>query len=410
MTTATTAGNAAFQSAAFRRFQVVRLLGILGLQMQGVAVGWQVYALTGRPLDLGMVGLVQFIPAMLLWPLTGSVVDRVDRRIVVMGTLLGFAVTAGLLATFATVGVTSLWPIYGTLVLLAIARSFSAPAHQALLPQLVPREHFPNAVTWSSSLFQVGAIAGPALGGAVYAITGGARGVYLCAMVLVLAAAATLTTVRPREAVLSRERPSWSQLFEGVRYIRERPLILGAISLDLFAVLLGGAVALLPIFARDILAVGPAGLGILRAAPAVGAATMAMFLAFNPIRGGAGKKLFVAVAVFGLATLVFGASTSFWLSAVALAVVGASDEMSVVIRQTIVQIATPDDKRGRVSAVNFLFIGVSNEIGELESGVTAHWLGARRAAMLGGCGTLLVVAFASWFSPSLRKVDRLEDV
>ncbi|MDP2308419.1 MAG: MFS transporter [Pseudomonadota bacterium] len=409
MTPALTA-NIAFQSPAFRRFQVVRVLGILGLQMQAVAVGWQVYDLTNRPLDLGMVGLVQFIPAMLLWPLTGAVVDRFDRRIIVMATLLGYAITAGLLATFATVGVTSVWPIYGTLLLLAVARSFSAPAHQALLPQLVPREHFPNAVTWSSSLFQLSAIAGPAIGGAVYAITGGARGVYLVAMVLVLAAAAVLTTVRPREAALSRERPSWSQVFEGVRYIRDRPIILGAISLDLFAVLLGGAVALLPIFAKDILAVGPAGLGILRAAPAVGAAAMAIRLAFRPIRGGAGVKLFTSVAVFGLATLAFGASTSFWVSVAALVLVGASDEMSVVIRQTIVQIATPDDKRGRVSAVNFLFIGVSNEIGELESGVTAHWLGARRAVLLGGCGTLLVVAVASWLSPKLRRVDRLEDV
>lgn len=401
--------GAAFRSAAFRRFQLVRLFAILGLQMQAVAVGWQVYDLTRRPLDLGLVGLVQFIPAMLLWPFTGAVVDRVDRRFVVAGTLVGYTVSAGLLATWATIGVTTPGPIYATLVLLAISRSFAAPAQQALLPQLVPREDFPNAVTWSSTLFQVGAVAGPALGGAVYAITGGARGVYLTAIVLIVTAGLVLTTVRPREVALSRERPGWWELFDGVRYIAARPIILGAISLDLFAVLLGGAVALLPIYARDILHIGPTGLGLLRASPALGAASMAIFLSFRPIRGAAGVKLLAAVAVFGIATLVFGASSSVWLSAAALVVVGASDEMSVVIRQTIVQIATPDAMRGRVSAVNFLFIGISNEIGELESGVTAHWFGARRAVMLGGCGTLLVVAVAARFAPALRRVDRLED-
>ncbi len=403
-------GPAAFRSAPFRRYQAVRLLGILGLQMQAVAVGWQVYDLTRRPLDLGFVGLVQFVPAMLLWPVTGAVVDRVDRRVVVFCTLLGYALTAGLLATWATVGVTTPLPIYATLVVLAVCRSFAAPAQQALLPQLVPKEDFPNAVTWSSSLFQFGAVAGPALGGAVYAVTGSARGVYFVAIALVLSAAALLTTVRPRETALSREKPSWAQLFAGVRFVRERPVILGAISLDLFAVLLGGAVALLPVYARDILAVGPAGLGILRAAPAVGAAAMAVFLSFRPLGGRAGHKMLAAVAVFGLATIVFGLSSSFWLSVAALVVVGASDEMSVVVRQTIVQIATPDAMRGRVSAVNFLFIGISNEIGELESGVAAHWLGARRAVVLGGCGTLLVVALAAWLAPSLRRVNRLEDV
>lgn len=402
--------HAAFRSPAFRRFQAARLLGILGLQMQAVAVGWQVYDLTRRPLDLGLVGLVQFIPAMLLWPFTGVIVDRVDRRLVVLATLVGYAATAALLAMWATVGVTTPAPIYATLVLLAVCRAFAAPAQQALLPQLVPKEDFPNAVTWSSSLFQLGAVAGPALGGAVYAVTGSARGVYLVAVGLVLTAACVLLTVRPREAARPQGRPGWSELFEGVRYVRERPVLLGAISLDLFAVLLGGAVALLPIYARDILQVGPGGLGLLRAAPAIGAAAMAIFLAFRPIGGRAGHKLLAAVAVFGLATIGFGLSDHFWLSVAALVVVGASDEMSVVIRQTIVQIATPDDKRGRVSAVNFLFIGMSNEIGELESGLTAHWFGARRAVVLGGCGTLLVVALAAWLAPSLRRVDRLEDV
>lgn len=403
--------HAAFRSPAFRRFQAARLLGILGLQMQAVAVGWQVYDLTRRPLDLGLVGLVQFIPAMLLWPITGVLVDRVDRRLVVLATLVGYAVTAALLATWATIGVATPTPIYATLVLLAVCRAFAAPAQQALLPQLVPKADFPNAVTWSSSLFQLGAVAGPAIGGAVYAATGSARGVYVVAVALVLTAAGVLLTVRPAEAPRPPQgRPGWADVFEGVRYVRERPVILGAISLDLFAVLLGGAVALLPIYARDILHVGPAGLGLLRASPAIGAAAMAVFLAFRPVGGRAGRKLLAAVAAFGAATIGFGLSEHFWLSVAALVVVGASDEMSVVIRQTIVQIATPDDKRGRVSAVNFLFIGISNEIGELESGLTAHWFGARRAVVLGGCGTLLVVALAAWLAPALRKVDRLEDV
>jgi MFS family permease len=403
--------RAAFASPAFRRFQVARLFGILGLQMQGVAVGWQVYDLTHRPLDLGLVGLVQFVPAMLLWPVTGTVVDRYDRRVIVLGTLIGFMITALALATLATTGVTTVWPIFATLVLLAVTRSFSAPANQALLPQLVPREHFANAVTWSSTLFQIGAVAGPALGGLVYAITGDPRAVYGAAAALLAVAAAVLTTVRPLATPPpARERPTWSHVLGGVRYIRARPVILGAISLDLFAVLLGGAVALLPVYARDILHVGPAGLGVLRAAPAAGAASMAIALSFRPIHGKAGHKLLIAVAIFGVATLVFGVSTSFAVSLVALAVVGAADEMSVVIRQTVVQIATPDEMRGRVSAVNFLFIGISNEIGELESGLTAAWLGAVGAVVAGGLGTLLVVALAAWLAPALRDVDRLDQV
>ena len=263
MTPASTA-NIAFQSPAFRRFQVVRVLGIWASRCKPWPLAGRSTDLTNRPLDLGMVGLVQFIPAMLLWPVTGAVVDRFDCRIIVMATLLGYVITAGLLATLATVGVTSVWPIYGTLLLLAVARSFSAPAHQALLPRLVPREHFPNAVTWSSSLFQLSAIAGPAIGGAVYAITG-ERAACTSSRWCSARGGRRAHHGAPAEAALSRERPSWSQVFEGVRYIRDRPIILGAISLDLFAVLFGGA-ALLPIFAKDILAVGPAGLGI-RARP-----------------------------------------------------------------------------------------------------------------------------------------------
>jgi MFS family permease len=402
--------RAAFRSPAFRRYQVARFSSVLGLQMMGVAVGWQIYDLTRRPLDLGLVGLVQFVPAVMLWPLAGVVVDRFDRRRVVMVTMLGIIVTAALLSFWASRALPTPAPIYATLVLLAVSRAFAAPAQQALLPQLVPRADFPNAVTWSSTLFQLGAVVGPALGGGIYALTGGAQGVYLTAMVLVAAAFLAMTTVRPLEAARPRTPPGLADLFEGVRHVTARPVILGALSLDLFAVLLGGAVALLPVFARDELAVGPGGLGVLRAAPAVGAAAMALLLAHRPVGSRAGRKLLTAVAVFGVATIVFGLSRSFWLSVAALAVVGASDELSVVVRQTIVQIATPDHMRGRVSAVNFLFINLSNEIGELESGLTAHWFGARRAVVLGGLGTLLVVALTSRLAPALRDVDRLEDV
>ena len=372
--------------------------------MVSVAVGWQVYDLTRRPLDLGLVGLVQFLPTLFLWPITGVTADRHPRLRIVQAAATTWLLVAIALLLVAVRGAGTTW-IYGALVVLAVGRAFSAPANQSLLPQLVPREDFANAVTLGSTAFQVGTIVGPALGGGAYAL-GGAKAVYSLAVVLLAGSLATLASLTSQPPTGSARAPG--AVLEGLRFVLSRPILLGALSLDLFAVLLGGAVALLPIFARDILEVGPAGLGALRAAQAVGAVAMAVWLSLRPIRRQAGRKMFAAVGVFGLAIIVFGLSASFWLSFGALVIAGAADELSVVVRQTLVQLDTPDDKRGRVSAVNFLFIGVSNEIGELESGLTAEWLGARRAAVLGGCGTLLVVALGQRLARTLYEADRLD--
>lgn len=374
--------------------------------MQGVAVGWQVYAITDRPLDLGLVGLAQFLPVLLLFPVSGAVADRYPRHRVVQATTAVSGAGALLLSTLGDA--TTPGPIYAALVVVALARAFGSPASQALLPALVPPEHFANAVTWSSSLFHLGTIVGPALGGGVYALTGRPEAVYGVAAALQVVAFVAMHGVVPLRVPAPGARPGWGQVLDGVRYVWTRKVILGALSLDLFAVLLGGAVALMPIYARDILHVGPAGLGALRAAPALGAMGTALWLAGHPVGGRAGAKMFAAVAVFGLATIAFGASSTFWASLAALLVVGASDELSVVVRQTVVQIATPEEMRGRVSAVNFVFVGMSNELGELESGLAAQWLGARRAVLLGGVGTLLVVATWWAWARDLRRVDRLD--
>lgn len=413
--TATPAGSrpyVAWQHPGFRRYQFVRIATILGLQMQAVAVAWQVYDLTRKPLDLGYLGLVQFVPVLALWPVTGLVVDRLDRRQVVSFCIGVYAVAAASLAMLSSglvgPGVTSVAPLFGTLALVAAARAFGQPASQALLPHLVPPEDFPNAVTWTSSLFQLGSISGPAIGGVLVGLIG-VPGVYATTAVLCAMASLVAQTVpmRAPEPPPPRGRV-WDEVFAGVRFLRGQPVVLGAITLDLFAVLLGGAVALLPVYARDILHAGPVGFGVLRAAPALGATTMAIWLAFNPLGGRAGKKMFAAVALFGLSTIVFGVSTNVLLSVAALALSGAADELSVVVRQTLIQLGTPDAMRGRVSAVNFVFIGISNEIGELESGLAAAAFGTVPAVVLGGIGTLAVVCGGWFLAPALRDVDRLE--
>lgn len=398
--------RAAFRHPAFRRFQLGKLFGVVAVQMVSVAVGWQVYSLTGRPLDLGLVGLVQFLPHLFLWPITGAVVDRFDRRLVILGCYAGFTLATLALAALAWAGVATPLPIYGTLFGLAIARAFSAPAQSALLPQLVPAQDFGNAVTWSSSLWSLGAIAGPAVGGAVYAATGTAEGVYLVAAGLFSVALVLVATVHPRPAERAALARGWAHFFGGLRYIWNRPILFSAIVLDLLAVLFGGAVALLPIYAKDILHTGPEGLGMLRAAPSVGAFAMAIFLSFVPLERRAGHKLLAAVALFGVATLAFAYSREFWVAFVALAVSGLADEVSVVIRSNLTQLSTPEHMRGRVSAAEFVFIGVSNEIGELESGVAAELFGPVNAAAIGGFGSLVVTAVAAVASP-LRHVDRL---
>jgi MFS family permease len=392
----------------YRALQFARLTWILGVQMVGVAVGWEVYARTGSTLDLGLVGLVQFLPALLLFPVTGVVADTADRTWVLRACAIAQMVAvAGLLG--CSLERAPIPAIYACLVLLAAARAFSGPASASILPQIVPGELFTRAVALGSSVFQVASIAGPALGGLVYAATGRAEAVYAFALALLGVALASLAWIprvtRPAEHA---PRRTWSHVFAGLRFLRSRPALFAAVLLDLFAVLLGGAVALLPAVARDVLHAGPETLGLLRAAPALGAASMAAWLAFHPIRRSAGRLMFGAVAVFGLATIGFGLSTDALLSTGLLVLMGAADEVSVVIRQTLLQIGTPDAMRGRVSAVNLLFVGVSNEIGELESGLLATWIGVVPAIVAGGVGTLAVAAAFSLLAPSLRKVDTLE--
>lgn len=402
--------RAALANPAFRRLQGARLATVLAIQMMSVAVGWQVYEATSRALDLGIVGAVQFLPVLFLWPFTGSVADRSDRTRVLL--LCSSGLLAGLVALLALtlagkVGAGQApWPVYVVLVGMAAARAFAGPAGAALLPRIVAPEELQPAVALASSTFQVGSVAGPALGGVLYAV-GGAAGVYGTAIVLLVVTLALQAGLPPTPGEGNARPRDLADLMAGLTYVRGRPVVLGAITLDLFAVLLGGAVALLPIYARDILQVGPAGLGALRAAPAIGAATMAAFLAVRPVTRHAGRILLATVAVFGLATIGFGLSSSFTLSLGLLVVLGMADEVSVVIRQTLVQVHTPDAMRGRVSALNLLFIGMSNEVGELESGLAAEWLGVVPAVVAGGVGTLLVVAVAAWKAPALRDVDRL---
>lgn len=405
-----TSAYAAFHHPAFRAFLIGRVVAVLGMQVLSVAVGWQVYALTGRPLDLGYVGLVQFAVQFLLFPVAGTVVDRFDRRRVLQACYLCYLCGAAFLFGVTWEGAPSVGAIFAGLVLVATGRAFSGPAGQAMLPTLVPGEHFANAVSWNSSGFTVGVVAGPALGGLIYGWTDGAAVPYgLSAALLFIALLASLFLPR-RQVEHGAQRPGFREALDGVRFIWKRKILLSAITLDLFAVLFGGAVALLPIYARDVLHIGPEGMGVLRAAPAVGALLTAVGLAHRPIRRNVGRTLYVAVAVFGVATVIFGLSTNFWLSLVALALAGASDEISVFIRLNVVQMATPDQVRGRVSAAEFVFIGASNELGELESGLTAQWWGAVTSVLFGGIGTLVVVVTSALASRQLRGLDRMEDL
>ncbi len=358
--------------------------------MLGVAVGWQVYDLTHSAFALGMVGLVQFVPALLLALPGGLAADRYERRSIQMvGFGLLAAVSVLLILISLLPGVRALW-IFPVIALVGASQAFLGPAGQSILPLLVSSEDFPRAVAWSSSVSQVAAIAGPAIGGILYAF--GAACVYGVSAACYAASVLLLLRVAPRLRLESAEKPGLDGLLTGLQFVFSRPILLGAISLDLFAVLFGGATALLPIYARDILHVGPWGLGLLRSAPAVGAAMMALWLAQRPMRKRAGTRMLWFVAVFGAFTILFGLSRSFVLSLAALVGLGAADTVSMVIRHTMVQMGTPDENRGRVSAVNAVFIGASNELGEFESGLTAAWFGTVPAAVLGGVGTLVVVA------------------
>jgi MFS family permease len=404
------AGRAAFTHPGFVLFQVARFLIVSAVEMQAVAVGWQVYEITKRPLDLGYVGLAQFLPGILLFPISGHASDRFERSKVLSVCYTGYAVCFALLLWLTERGVPSMRAIYVVLVLIGIVRSFNATASRSILPQLVPQKHFPNAVAWNASIFQAATILGPSFGGIVYAAFHGPSAVYLIAMITGIGATISSFRIKPEVKARPREPMTTKTVFAGLHYIWSKKLILGAISLDLFAVLLGGAVALLPVYAREILHTGPWGLGLLRTAPGVGAAVMAVLLAHRPLRGKSGTTLLWAVAGFGVFTIVFGISRSLILSLVALFLLGASDMISVIIRATLTQLATPDEMRGRVTAVDMIFIGTSNEFGQFESGITAQWLGTVPAVILGGVGTLVVIALWAWWFPELRHAGDLHAI
>ena len=397
---------AVLRNRDFSVFLVARLLGTLAVQMQTVAVGWQVYELTRDPLDLGLIGLSQFLPFVLLILPAGQLADTRDRRRIITFCYALECICALLLLAVAVRGVTAAAPVFAVMVLFGVARAFQMPTGQALLPNLVPREQFGTAVAINSSTWQIATIAGPALGGLVY--LAGAPVVYASvAALFAMSVALTLMLRAGGDRGGPREPTSLSTLLSGLRFVYRRRVVLGAISLDLFAVLFGGATALLPVYAADVLHVGPDGLGWLRTAPAIGASICGIALSLIPISRRVGRGMFGGVVVFGAATIVFGLSTSFWLSIVALIAMGAGDMVSVYIRHLLVQLETPDDIRGRVSAVNAVFIGASNELGEFESGVTAAWFGTVPAVIVGGIATLGVAALWTRLFPELAHMDRL---
>jgi MFS family permease len=398
-----------YRNRDFASFISGRFLSTIAMQVQSVAIGWQIYSITHSTFALGLVGLCQFGPMFLLTLPAGDISDRFDQRKVFGASLAVQGICSALFLALTLSHVTAEVPFYAVLVLFGAARGFSGPAGSSLIAFLVPPEKLPRAIAASSSAFTTAVIAGPALGGFLYAL--GPVSTYSVCVVGYLAAATIMTVLggRKREHSVS-EATRLERVAEGIAFVRKRPVVLGAISLDLFAVLLGGAVALLPVYARDILHTGPIGLGFLRSAPAIGAALVSLTFARKPLERHAGISMFACVAIFGLATIVFGLSVNFYLSLAALFILGASDMVSVFIRSSLIQLATPDAMRGRVSSVNMLFIGASNELGEFESGITASWFGAVPAVVIGGIGTLAIVAIWMALFPPLRKVDRLNEV
>jgi MFS family permease len=390
-----------------RRYLSARFIVSVATQVQTVAVGWQVFRLTGDPFDLGLVALSQFLPFVVLILPAGHAADRYDRRRVQQITFAVLAICAAALLALAVNGVSDTAPIFGVMVLFGIARAFNQPTGQALLVNLAPDGLFPRAVAVNASLGQVATIAGPAIGGAL--VLFGEPVAYSLSLALLTVGLVLVIGLKGTRHEASREPISFTSLLAGVTFVRSRPIVLGSISLDLFAVLFGGAEALLPIYAGEILDVGPLGLGVMRAAPAVGAAILAAVLATRPIRTGLGRWMFGGVAVFGAGTIVFGLSTNLALSLAALVVMGAGDMVSVYIRHLLVQLETPDAIRGRVSAVNSVFIGASNELGEFESGVTAAWFGVVPAVVVGGLATLAVSGIWMRLFPVLARLDRLPE-
>jgi MFS family permease len=397
-------GRAVFRYPSFVRYLGARLLTVLALQMQSVAVGWQIYEITHSPLALGLTGLAQFLPGILLFLLSGHAADRIPRRKLMVACFAGFTVCSAALLWIQKAGVHSAGPIYFILVALGVTRAFSGPAMRALVPLLVPAEHFPSGVAWEGSMTQTATVLGPAAGGFLYALFRGPGTVYATAMVIEVAAIFFAVGIQARGPLRPPQFLTVESVLAGLRYIWRQKVILGVVSLDLFAVLLGGAVALLPVYAGDILRTGPWGLGLLRSAPGVGAVTMAVLLAHKPLRK-AGATMLWCVAGFGAFTVVFGLSRSFVLSLASLLFVGATDMVSVVTRGTLVQLNTPDEMRGRVNAVEMMFIGASNELGQFESGITADWFGTVPAVVLGGAGALLITILWAWRFPELRKAE-----
>jgi MFS family permease len=390
----------------FALYWFSRILSAVAFHMQAVAIGWQVYALTGSALDLGLIGLVQFAPMILLTLVVGHVADRYDRRVIVSLCRLVVAGAAATLALGTLGGWLSKATIFTIVALSGAARAFENPSTAALVPGLVPRAEIPRATAWTVSATQTAQIVGPALGGLLYGL--GAHVVYGIAAALLLLASVLVALVRIDRPVRAREPFTLESFLSGVLFIRNKPVLLGVMSLDLFAVLLGGATALLPIYARDILQTGPWGLGLLRSAPAIGALLMSVLLARYPLERRVGRTLFATIIVFGAATVVFGLSTHLVLSLAALSVLGAADVISMVIRFSLVQIRTPDAMRGRVSAVHSLFTGTSNQLGEFESGLTAALFGAVPAVLIGGLGTIAVATLWMCLFPDLRRIRALE--
>ena len=405
----------AFLSRDFRLYQTARLLVIVGAEAQSVGVAWQVYQITHSALKLGLTGLALFAPGIFFVLAAGHVADRYDRRRIILGCYGLQAVCTAVLLWFALHPRTNVWPIYAVLLGIGLGRAFSGPASSALLPSLVPKDHFVNAVTWGAIVFQVANIAGPAVGGLLFTVPmhgtakdwNGAAAVYAFTLLTLLAFLGLVGAMKTKPLNVTKNAFNLDTMLAGLRYVWETKLLLGSISLDLFAVLLGGATALLPIYATDILHAGPQGLGLLRAMPSLGALGVSVWMTTHPIERRAGAKMLTCVGLFGLATIVFGVSRSMWVSLVALIVVGASDMVSVVIRGSILQLATPAEMRGRVSAVNWLFVGASNEFGEFESGVTAQWWGAVKAVVIGGVASVAVTTAAAVLFPRLRRANAL---
>jgi len=410
-------GLEAFAFRDFRRYQLARVAVILGAEAQSVAVAWQVYSITHRAIDLGYTGLALFLPGLIFLLPAGHVADRFDRRRVILACYVLQVFCTGALVELARNNTQNILAIYTVLFFVGTGRAFSSPASSALIPHLVPEIHFVNAVTWGGAIFQLANITGPALGGLLFTLplTGfaadsrleGAGIVYVFTLGTLVWFLALVVSLHVRPGRMEHRDLSLKVVLAGFQYVRRARILLGSFSLDLFVVLLGGAVALMPIFAHEILHQGPRGLGMLRAAPAVGAVTMSLIMARFPLHRRAGRWLFICVSIFGVATVIFGLSHTLWLSLASLAIAGAADTISVIIRGSLLQLATPPEMRGRVSAVNSLFIGASNELGEFESGLTAQWWGAVRATVIGGLGALIVAAVWAGVFPQLRKADEL---